>query len=172
MLVSPLNTPELISNFSSILQVISILASVGKLRGAGAIGLLKILPEIIHPNLVELWKTRIPELLQPLEGTSAWDQVLFKEARARRTRHPFSVLSHECSCQTIRTLNLIRKVDSSVFLRLLRFHFSTKYLYCKKARWVTYLARTFTCALAFFLYLEKSSFGSILKCYYSSMLEY
>ena len=95
--VSLLNTPELISNFSSILQVISMLASVGKLRGAGAIGLLKILPEIIHPNLVELWKTRIPELLQPLEGTSAWDQALFKEARARRTRQPFCVLSHECS---------------------------------------------------------------------------
>lgn len=67
--VSLLNTPELISNFSSILQVISMLASVGKLHGAGAIGLLKILPEIIHPNLVELWKARIPELLRPLEGT-------------------------------------------------------------------------------------------------------
>lgn len=97
MSVSLLNTPELIINFSSILQVISMLASVGKLCGAGAIGLLKILPEIIHPNLVELWKTRIPELLQPLEGTSAWDQVLFKEARARKTRHLFCVLSHECS---------------------------------------------------------------------------
>ncbi|TKC36725.1 hypothetical protein EI555_015344, partial [Monodon monoceros] len=51
------------------LLVISMLASLGKLRGVGAIGLLKILPEIIHPNLVELWKTRIPELLQPLEDT-------------------------------------------------------------------------------------------------------
>lgn len=84
MSVSLLNTPELIINFISITQVISMLASVGKLCGAGAIGLLKILPEIIHPNLVELWA--LPELLQPLEGTSAWDQVLFKEAKARRTK--------------------------------------------------------------------------------------
>lgn len=54
------------------------LASLGKLCGAGAIGLLKTLPEIIHPKLVDLWKTRIPELLQPLEGTREWDQVFIQ----------------------------------------------------------------------------------------------
>lgn len=57
------------------------LASLGNLCGAGAIGLLKILPEIIHPNLVELWNTRIPELLQPLEGTRDWDQVFIQGGR-------------------------------------------------------------------------------------------
>ncbi|KAM6224365.1 maestro heat-like repeat-containing protein family member 2B [Rhynchocyon petersi] len=64
------------------LLVISILASSGKLLGAGAIGLLKILPEIIHPKLVELWKTRLPELLQPLEGKNAsvtlWETMLLQ----------------------------------------------------------------------------------------------
>nr|XP_010972756.2 maestro heat-like repeat-containing protein family member 2B [Camelus dromedarius] len=64
------------------LLVISMLASLGKLCGAGAIGLLKILPEIIHPNLVELWKTRIPELLQPLEGKNTsivlWETMLLQ----------------------------------------------------------------------------------------------
>ncbi|XP_049625009.1 maestro heat-like repeat-containing protein family member 2B [Suncus etruscus] len=64
------------------LLVIAILAGLGELRGVGAIGLLKVLPEIIHPNLVELWKTRIPELLQPLEGTSAnmaiWETILLQ----------------------------------------------------------------------------------------------
>ncbi|KAB0401830.1 hypothetical protein E2I00_013260, partial [Balaenoptera physalus] len=64
------------------LLVISMLASLGKLRGVGAIGLLKILPEIIHPNLVELWKTRIPELLQPLEGKNTsivlWETMLLQ----------------------------------------------------------------------------------------------
>ncbi|XP_057564439.1 maestro heat-like repeat-containing protein family member 2B [Hippopotamus amphibius kiboko] len=64
------------------LLVISMLASLGKLRGAGAIGLLKILPEIIHPNLAELWKTRIPELLQPLEGKNTsivlWETMLLQ----------------------------------------------------------------------------------------------
>lgn len=54
------------------------LASLGKLCGAGAIGLLKILPEIIHPKLVNLWKTRFPELLQPLEGTREWNQVFME----------------------------------------------------------------------------------------------
>lgn len=54
------------------------LASLGKLCGAGAIGLLKILPEIIHPKLVDLWKTRLPELLQPLEGTSIGIRSLSK----------------------------------------------------------------------------------------------
>lgn len=44
------------------------LASLGQLCGASAIGLLKIVPEIIHPKLVDLWKTRLPELLKPLEG--------------------------------------------------------------------------------------------------------
>lgn len=44
------------------------LASLGKLCGASAIGLLKIVPEIIHPKLVDLWKTLLPELLKPLEG--------------------------------------------------------------------------------------------------------
>lgn len=44
------------------------LASLGKLCGVSAIGLLKIVPEIIHPKLVDLWKTRLPELLRPLEG--------------------------------------------------------------------------------------------------------
>jgi hypothetical protein len=45
------------------------LASLGKLCGAGAIGLLKVFPEIIHPKLADLWRTRLPELLQPVEGT-------------------------------------------------------------------------------------------------------
>lgn len=44
------------------------LASLGKLCGASAIGLLKLVPEIIHPKLVDLWKTRLPELLKSLEG--------------------------------------------------------------------------------------------------------
>uniref|UniRef100_G3SS98 Maestro heat like repeat family member 2B n=1 Tax=Loxodonta africana TaxID=9785 RepID=G3SS98_LOXAF len=66
------------------LLVISMLASLGKLLGAGAIGLLKILPEIIHPKLVDLWKTRLPELLQPLEGTrknasiTLWETMLLQ----------------------------------------------------------------------------------------------
>lgn len=54
------------------------LASLGKLLGAGAIGLLKILPEIIHPKLVNLWKARLPELLQPLEGTRERDPVFIQ----------------------------------------------------------------------------------------------
>uniref|UniRef100_A0A8C0XKJ3 Uncharacterized protein n=1 Tax=Castor canadensis TaxID=51338 RepID=A0A8C0XKJ3_CASCN len=49
--------------------VISMLASLGKLCGAGAIGLLKVFPEIIHPKLADLWRTHLPELLQPVEGT-------------------------------------------------------------------------------------------------------
>uniref|UniRef100_A0A452TND9 Maestro heat like repeat family member 2B n=1 Tax=Ursus maritimus TaxID=29073 RepID=A0A452TND9_URSMA len=64
------------------LLVISMLASLGKLCGAGAIGLLKILPEIIHPKLVDLWKTRFPELLQPLEGKNTsialWETMLLQ----------------------------------------------------------------------------------------------
>lgn len=60
------------------------LASLGKLHGVGAIGLLKILPEIIYPNLVELWKTCIPELLQPLEGTKEWDQVFIQGGKNTR----------------------------------------------------------------------------------------
>lgn len=56
-------------------------ASLGELRGAGAIGLLKILPEIIHPKLVDLWKIRLPELLQPLEGTREWGQVFTQQGR-------------------------------------------------------------------------------------------
>ncbi|XP_075398761.1 maestro heat-like repeat-containing protein family member 2B [Tenrec ecaudatus] len=64
------------------LLVISMLASLGKLVGAGAVGLLKVLPEIIHPKLAELWKTRLPELLQPLEGKNAsialWETMLLQ----------------------------------------------------------------------------------------------
>ncbi|MBZ3889637.1 Maestro heat-like repeat-containing protein family member 2B [Sciurus carolinensis] len=64
------------------LLVISVLASLGSLRGAGAVGLLKILPEIIHPKLIDLWKTRLPELLKPLEGNNAgvvlWELMLLQ----------------------------------------------------------------------------------------------
>ncbi|NP_001159538.1 maestro heat-like repeat-containing protein family member 2B isoform X1 [Mus musculus] len=64
------------------LLVISILASLGQLCGAGAIGLLKIMPEIIHPKLAEMWKTRMPALLQPLEGSNAsivlWETMLLQ----------------------------------------------------------------------------------------------
>ncbi|KAM8812636.1 maestro heat-like repeat-containing protein family member 2B [Rhynchonycteris naso] len=64
------------------LLVISMLASLGKLCGAGAIGLLKILPELIHPKLVKLWKTRFPELLHPLEGKNTclvlWEAMLLQ----------------------------------------------------------------------------------------------
>ncbi|XP_069348365.1 maestro heat-like repeat-containing protein family member 2B [Eulemur rufifrons] len=64
------------------LLVISMLASLGKLLGAGAIGLLKILPEMIHPKLVDLWQTRLPELLQPLEGQNTsivlWETMLLQ----------------------------------------------------------------------------------------------
>ncbi|XP_074185068.1 maestro heat-like repeat-containing protein family member 2B [Rhinolophus sinicus] len=64
------------------LLVISTLASSGKLCGAGAIGLLKILPEIIHPKLINLWKARLPELLQPLEGKNTtitlWETMLLQ----------------------------------------------------------------------------------------------
>ncbi|XP_039100222.1 maestro heat-like repeat-containing protein family member 2B isoform X1 [Hyaena hyaena] len=64
------------------LLVISMLTSLGKLHGAGAIGLLKILPEIIHPKLVDLWKTRLPELLQCLEGKNTsivlWETMLLQ----------------------------------------------------------------------------------------------
>ncbi|XP_034379436.1 maestro heat-like repeat-containing protein family member 2B [Arvicanthis niloticus] len=64
------------------LLVISILASVGQLCGAGAIGLLKVIPEIIHPQLVEMWKIRMPALLQPLEGSNAsivlWETMLLQ----------------------------------------------------------------------------------------------
>nr|KAF6441519.1 maestro heat like repeat family member 2B [Rousettus aegyptiacus] len=64
------------------LLVISMLASLGKLCGAGAIGLLKIVPEIIHPKLINLWKERLPELLQPLEGKNTsillWETTLLQ----------------------------------------------------------------------------------------------
>ncbi|XP_005876064.1 PREDICTED: maestro heat-like repeat-containing protein family member 2B [Myotis brandtii] len=64
------------------LLVISMLASLGKLSGVGAIGLLKLLPEIIHPKLINLWKARLPELLQPLEGKNAsialWEAMLLQ----------------------------------------------------------------------------------------------
>ncbi|XP_021519702.1 maestro heat-like repeat-containing protein family member 2B [Meriones unguiculatus] len=64
------------------LLVIAILASLGQLCGASAIGLLKIMPEIIHPKLVDLWKTRLPELLQPLEGNNTsivlWETMLLQ----------------------------------------------------------------------------------------------
>ncbi|XP_069897204.1 maestro heat-like repeat-containing protein family member 2B isoform X2 [Dipodomys merriami] len=65
------------------LLVISMLASLGKLCGAGAIGLLKLFPGIIHPKLVDLWRTRLPELLQPLEGKNAsivlWETMLLQK---------------------------------------------------------------------------------------------
>nr|XP_048284497.1 maestro heat-like repeat-containing protein family member 2B [Myodes glareolus] len=64
------------------LLVIATLASLGKLCGASAIGLLKLVPEIIHPKLVDLWKTRLPELLQSLEGNSSstalWEAMLLQ----------------------------------------------------------------------------------------------
>ncbi|XP_051006863.1 maestro heat-like repeat-containing protein family member 2B [Acomys russatus] len=64
------------------LLVIAILASLGQLCGASAIGLLKIMPELIHPKLTDLWKTRFPELLQPLEGTNVsvvlWETMLLQ----------------------------------------------------------------------------------------------
>ncbi|XP_058164366.1 maestro heat-like repeat-containing protein family member 2B isoform X2 [Dasypus novemcinctus] len=54
----------------------------GNLRGIGAIGLLKTLPEIINPKLADLWKTRLPELLQPLEGKNSsivlWETMLLQ----------------------------------------------------------------------------------------------
>ncbi|CAK6444149.1 unnamed protein product [Pipistrellus nathusii] len=67
------------------LLVISMLASLGKLCGIGAIGLLKLIPDTIHPNLVNLWKTRLPELLHPLEGKIAsialWEAMLLQLLR-------------------------------------------------------------------------------------------
>nr|XP_042117425.1 maestro heat-like repeat-containing protein family member 2B isoform X3 [Peromyscus maniculatus bairdii] len=64
------------------LLVIATLASLGKLCGVSAIGLLKIVPEIIHPKLVDLWKTRLPELLRPLEGNNSsivlWETMLLQ----------------------------------------------------------------------------------------------
>ncbi|XP_060039850.1 maestro heat-like repeat-containing protein family member 2B [Erinaceus europaeus] len=64
------------------LLVISVLAGVGKLCGIGAVRLLKILPEIIHPKLVDLWNTQIPELLKSLEGKSInisqWETMLLQ----------------------------------------------------------------------------------------------
>ncbi|XP_076407958.1 maestro heat-like repeat-containing protein family member 2B isoform X2 [Peromyscus maniculatus bairdii] len=64
------------------LLVIAMLASLGKLCGVSAIGLLKIVPEIIHPKLVDLWKTRLPELLRPLEGNNSsivlWETMLLQ----------------------------------------------------------------------------------------------
>ncbi|ERE84606.1 HEAT repeat-containing protein 7B2, partial [Cricetulus griseus] len=64
------------------LLVIAVLASLGQLCGASAIGLLKIVPEIIHPKLVDLWKTRLPELLKPLEGNNSsivlWETMLLQ----------------------------------------------------------------------------------------------
>ncbi|XP_040613763.1 maestro heat-like repeat-containing protein family member 2B isoform X2 [Mesocricetus auratus] len=64
------------------LLVIAMLASLGKLCGASAIGLLKIVPEIIHPKLVDLWKTLLPELLKPLEGNKSsivlWETMLLQ----------------------------------------------------------------------------------------------
>ncbi|KAL6041356.1 hypothetical protein STEG23_007472, partial [Scotinomys teguina] len=64
------------------LLVIAMLASLGKLCGVSAIGLLKIVPEIIHPKLLDLWKTRLPELLRPLEGNNSsivlWETMLLQ----------------------------------------------------------------------------------------------
>uniref|UniRef100_A0A2K6FQP6 Maestro heat like repeat family member 2B n=1 Tax=Propithecus coquereli TaxID=379532 RepID=A0A2K6FQP6_PROCO len=46
------------------------------------IGMPQILPEMIHPKLVDLWQTRLPELLQPLEGKNTsivlWETMLLQ----------------------------------------------------------------------------------------------
>uniref|UniRef100_A0A7N4NP21 Maestro heat like repeat family member 2B n=1 Tax=Sarcophilus harrisii TaxID=9305 RepID=A0A7N4NP21_SARHA len=67
------------------LLVISVLASEGLPCGTGAIGLLKNLSSIIHPNLIELWKDLIPRLLLPLEGNCykvrLWENMLLEILR-------------------------------------------------------------------------------------------
>ncbi|XP_072461842.1 maestro heat-like repeat-containing protein family member 2B isoform X2 [Notamacropus eugenii] len=67
------------------LLVIAILASEGLPSGTGALGLLKNLSSIIHPNLVELWKELIPQLLLPLEGNcykvTLWEEMLLEILR-------------------------------------------------------------------------------------------
>ncbi|XP_027719397.1 maestro heat-like repeat-containing protein family member 2B [Vombatus ursinus] len=67
------------------LLVISVLASEGLPCGAAAVGLLKNLSSIIHPNLIELWKELIPDLLLPLGGNcykvTLWEEMLLEILR-------------------------------------------------------------------------------------------
>lgn len=68
------------------------LTSLGKLHAVGAIGLLKILPEIIHPNLVEHGKHAY------LSSCSLWKiqrsgvRSLSKEARTQGNEAPLLCL--------------------------------------------------------------------------------
>ncbi|XP_056680551.1 maestro heat-like repeat-containing protein family member 2B isoform X2 [Monodelphis domestica] len=67
------------------LLVIAVLASEGQPCGTGAVGLLKSMPNIIHPNLIDLWKELIPKLLLPLEGNcykvALWEDMLLELLR-------------------------------------------------------------------------------------------
>ncbi|XP_074058647.1 maestro heat-like repeat-containing protein family member 2B isoform X2 [Macrotis lagotis] len=67
------------------LLVIAVLASEELPCGTGAVGLLKHLSSIIHPNLIELWKELFPQLLLPLEGNcykvSLWEDTLLEILR-------------------------------------------------------------------------------------------
>ncbi|XP_068952637.1 maestro heat-like repeat-containing protein family member 2B [Petaurus breviceps papuanus] len=67
------------------LLVIAVLASEGLPCGTAAVGLLKNLSSIIHPNLIELWKELIPQLLLPLEGNcykvTLWEEMLLEILR-------------------------------------------------------------------------------------------
>lgn len=140
---------------SSIFQVISMLTSLGKLHGAGAIGLLKILPEIIHPKLVDLWKTRLPELLQCLEGMRHWDPVFIWGGKNTKKQGTTSlsetIVAH---FRQLKQWTLHERQTATFFPWLLMFYFSTKYLYYRRIWRGSFLAGTFTFALVFFLYLE------------------
>ena len=52
----------------TILQVMSGCALAGGVRGIHVLKLLKALSPILEPNLVEMWDTVIPKLVQYLEG--------------------------------------------------------------------------------------------------------
>ena len=52
----------------AILQVMSGCALAGGVRGIHVLKLLKALSPILEPNLVEMWDTVIPKLVQYLEG--------------------------------------------------------------------------------------------------------
>lgn len=152
MSVSLLNTPELIINFSSILQVISMLASVGKLCGAGAQGLLKILPEIIYPNLVER-----------VENTHTWTPTAFGRYKCmgsgliqggKSTKNKATLLCLKPWVLILDNKNsdLDMQGGQLCFCPNFRFHFSTRYLYCKWGGQVGYiLSKNFYLWPAFFI---------------------
>lgn len=169
------NTPELTSIVSSISQVISMLASLGKLTGVGAIGLLKLLPEIIHPKLINLWKARLPELLQPLEGTGRGTWSWSEWQKTQRNEAPLLCLKPWLFILGSKSNELDIQGDTCIFplIAHVLFLYKTLVLETLVADQVgNILPRNFYFCPGLPLVLEKLCFGIVLKSYYSSMLKY